>query len=635
MSNHSDTGSDETAPDKNSKRNFRLLVLGCLGVVYGDIGTSPLYAFREAAMHTVHDGVMKPEDIYGILSLIIWSLIIIVTIKYVLILLHMDNRGEGGILSLMTMARRGAGAWHRMIFVAGLIGAGLFFGDAAITPAISVLSAVEGLKMVSPDFNRFILPIALAIIIALFLTQNKGTETIAKYFGPITAFWFLLLAGTGLAWIVKNPEVLWSFSPYYGAMFLYQHADIALAILGSVFLAVTGAEALYADLGHFGRKPITIAWLYMVFPCLVLNYLGQGALVLEHGDLVENPFFSLVPKYALIPLIAISAVATIIASQAVITGAYSMARQAVQMGLLPHLKIEHTSEDHMGQIYMPQINKWLCYAVVLLVIAFGSSSALASAYGIAVMGTMMVSSFLTFFVLWKIRNKPLWLALGFFLIFTTIEVTFLWANILKVLQGGFISLMIAAFVVMCMTVWIRGSRYLHKKAKRFAVSLPDLMEQLERNPLHVIDGTAVFMTSDPTQAPVPLLQNIKHNKVVHAHNIVLTVITSQFPRVPDSQRVVVEKVTSSLSRVYVHYGFMESPDVPRALSLARTKGLEIDHKIVSYFVGHRTIVGHPERGLPVWQEKLYIALTRMAVSSTDYYHLPIARVVEIGIQMAI
>jgi KUP system potassium uptake protein len=631
----SDPESADPHSRKIARKNFRLLVLGCLGVVYGDIGTSPLYAFREAATHAAHDGVVKPEDIFGILSLIIWSLIIIVTLKYVLILLRVDNRGEGGILSLMTMARRGGGRSSSVIFMAGLIGAGLFFGDAAITPAISVLSAVEGLNMVSPSFHKFILPTALAIIIALFIGQSRGTETMARFFGPVTSVWFLLLAGLGIMWIVKNPVVLFSLSPHYGALFLHNHAEISFAILGSVFLAVTGAEALYADLGHFGRKPIEFAWLWMVFPSLVLNYLGQGALVLAHGDLVDNPFFSLVPQYALIPLVLMAAIATVIASQATITGAYSMARQAVQMGLLPHLKIEHTSADHMGQIYMPQINTWLLYAVVLLVVSFGSSTALASAYGIAVTGTMVVSTFLTFFVLWRIFAKPLWVAVGFLVVFLAVEGTFFSANLLKFFQGGFVSIMIAALVYMCILIWRRGTRYLHKKARRHAISLADLMEQFERSPLHIVDGTAVYLTSDPTLAPLPMLQNIKHNKVVHANNIVLTVVTSQFPRVPDSQRVVVEKVSSILTRVYVHYGFMENPNVPYALALARTKGLEIDHKLVSYFVGHRTIVGHPQRGLPVWQEKIYIAMTRMTMSATDYYHLPIGRVVEIGMQMAI
>lgn len=620
---------------KASKKNFRLLVLGCLGVVYGDIGTSPLYAFREAVAHTVHDGALKPADVYGILSLIIWSLILVVTIKYVLILLRVDNRGEGGILSLMTMARRKEGFWSRLVFFAGIIGAGLFFGEVCITPAISVLSAVEGLKLVSPVFDGYVIVITIFILLFLFLAQRKGTEAVAKFFGPITAIWFLTLAGTGVYWIVKNPVILQAFSPHYGFLFLYNHADISFVILGSVFLAVTGAEALYADLGHFGRKPIQFAWLRIVFPCLVLNYLGQGALVLSHGELHENPFFALVPQIALIPFVILAALATIIASQAVITGAFSMARNAVQMGLLPHLRIEHTSADHMGQIYMPQVNRWMLVIVLLLCVTFGSSTALASAYGISVIGTMIVSTFIAFFVLWKIYNKPLWIALVFAAFFFAIEGAFLFANVLKLLQGGFISLMIAGIVFFGIMVWIKGTKYLHKKAKRHAISLPDLMEQLERNPLHVIDGTAVFLTSDPTLAPVPLLQNIKHNKVIHAHNIVLTVITSQFPRVPDSQRVVVENVSSSLTRVYVHYGFMESPDVPYALSLARTKGLEIAHVVVSYFVGHRTIIGQPGRGLPNWQEKVYIAMSRMTMSSTDYYRLPVGRVVEIGIQMTI
>lgn len=631
-----DLDSTDSLSPRVSKKNFRLLVLGCLGVVYGDIGTSPLYAFREAAVHTVHDGVMKPEDIYGILSLILWSLIVIVTIKYVMILLKMDNRGEGGILSLMMMARKGSGLWSKVIFTAGLLGCGLFFGDAAITPAISVLSAVEGLKMVSPGFNdQLILLIAVIIIVALFIGQNKGTGAVSTLFGPVMGAWFLLLAGLGLFWIGEHPDVFNSFNPIYGALFLYNHADISMAILGSVFLSVTGAEALYADLGHFGRKPIEFAWLRMVLPCLLLNYLGQGAFLLEHGDLVESPFFSLVPKIALVPVVAMAAIATVIASQAVITGAYSMARQAVQMGLLPHLKIEHTSEHHRGQIYMPQINKWLCLAVLLLVVSFGSSTSLASAYGIAVTGTMVVSTFLAFIVLWRLLRKPLWIALSFLGSFLLIEGMFFWANLLKVLDGGFVPLALALIVFSCMAIWLRGSRYLHKRARRHAIPLSDLMERLERNPLHVVEGTAIYMTSDPTLAPLPLLQNIKHNKIIHSRNVVLTIVTSHFPHVRDSHRVTVERISSNLDRVYAHYGFMESPDVPDALYLASNKGLDIDLKTASYFVGHRTIVSHPRRGLPKWQEKIYIAMTRMATTATDYYKLPAGQVVELGIQLEI
>lgn len=632
---HEGIDDDHEAGSKKRGAGFWALVVGCLGVVYGDIGTSPLYAFREAVHYTVKDGNLLPTDVYGILSLIIWSLTITVTLKYVLILLRIDNRGEGGILSLMALARKINGMWGKFILGAGLLGLGLFYGDAVITPAISVMSAVEGLKLVSPVFDNFILPLTIAIIVILFINQKHGTAKVSKLFGPVTAVWFLVMAAMGTMWIIPHPEILWSFNPYYGAKFLIDHADISLAILGAVFLAVTGAEALYADLGHFGRKPIEYAWLRMVFPCLVLNYLGQGAFVLERGKIVESPFFEMVPSMLLFPLVLLAGFATVIASQAVITGAFSLSRQAVQMGLLPHLEIRHTSADQKGQIYMPQINKWLFYVVIILCFTFGSSSEMASAYGIAVIGTMIVSTLLVSFVMWKILKRSMIFVVGFLVLFLVFEGAFFSANMMKVFHGGFVPLAMAAMVFLAIRVWMRGTRYLHKRAHRNAILLSDLMEQLERNPPAIVEGTAIYLTSDPFTAPMSMLQNLKHNKVLHSKNIVLSVVTSQFPKVPESQRVTVERVSSSMTRVYVHYGFMEISDVPAALVLAKAQGLDVDLKNVSYFIGHRTVVGHPNHGLPVWQEKIFIALARSAASATDFYRLPINRVVELGIQMTI
>ena len=629
---HSEAGIEST---KKSRADFRVLVLGCLGVVYGDIGTSPLYAFREAAHLTVHDGDLLPTDIYGILSLIIWALIIIVTIKYVLILLRINNRGEGGILSLMSLARRGKGVNARLILAAGVVGAGLFYGDSVITPAISVMSAVEGLKIVSPAFDKAVLPLTMFILMLLCMSQKYGTATVSKFFGPVTALWFFVMAAMGAYWIVQQPEVLWSFSPHYGALFLFEHRELSLAILGTVFLAVTGAEALYADLGHFGRKPIEYAWLRMVFPCLVMNYLGQGALVLHHNKLVESPFFEMVPGYLLLPLVGLAALATIVASQAVITGAYSLSRQAVQLGLLPHLEIRHTSADHQGQIYMPQINKWIFYGVFLLCFVFGSSSEMASAYGISVMGTMLVGTVLAAVVMRRVMQKRLAIVMTFLVIFLIIEGGFFIANIIKVFDGGFASLAIAFFVFMCMWVWMRGTKYLHRRARRHSMALTDLVEQLERQQPAIVDGTAVFLTSDPSLAPLPMLQNLRHNKVFHKKNIVLSVVPSQFPKVPEAQKIMIEPITSSLTRVYVHCGFMETPDVPAALMQAKNMGLDIDLKTLSYFIGHRTVVGHPDRGLPKWQETIYIAMAKSATNATDFYHLPSNRVIEIGIQLQI
>lgn len=631
------TSDDSAAPAKEglSSKNFRLLVLGCLGVVFGDIGTSPLYAFREAAHYAMKDGVLRATDIYGLLSLIIWALILVVTVKYVFILLRIHNHGEGGILSLMALARRSGGRWKKLILAAGLLGAGLFYGDAAITPAISVMSAVEGLKMVSSTFDHLVLPITIFILVLLFYAQKLGTEVVSKFFGPITAVWFLVLAGMGLYWIAQHPQVLYSFNPVYGIKFLYHHAGISFAVLGAVFLAVTGTEALYTDLGHFGRKPIQFTWIYMVFPCLVLNYLGQGALVLENKHIVESPFFEMVPSFLLLPLVALAGLATIIASQAVITGAFSLTRQAVLMGFLPHLEVRHTSADQQGQIYMPHVNRWLLFVVILICLMFGNSSNLAAAYGIAVTGTMIVTSMMASFVIWRVLKVGVVPALLFFCTFLLIDGVFFSANIMKVFDGGFVPLVMATFMYLAMMVWLRATRYIRTRAERTSVPLTDLIEQLDRDPPTVVEGTAIYLASDPAIAPLSLLQNLKHNKVVHTKNVVAHVVTSVFPTVPEAQRIVVEQLTSSFARIYIHYGFIETPDVPAALHQAKTRGLDIDLKAASYFIGHRSVVGHPARGLPLWQETLYIALSRMATTPTDFYRLPSGRVIEIGVQVFI
>jgi KUP system potassium uptake protein len=619
----------------SSAADFRLLVLGSLGVVYGDIGTSPLYAFREAASFSIKDGVMLATDIYGLLSLIIWALILIVTIKYVLILLRIDNQGEGGILALMALARKSSGIWRKFVLGAGLLGTGLFFGDAAITPAISVMSAVEGLKVVSPALEHMVLPITIFILILLCLAQKHGTEIVSKFFGPVTALWFLALGGMGVYWIFHHPEVLMSFNPYYGLSFLAGHTGIAFAVLGAVFLAVTGAEALYADLGHFGRKPIQYAWLFMVFPCLVLNYLGQGALVLESDKVIDSPFFELVPSYLLLPLVGLATMATIIASQAVISGAFSLSRQAVLMGLLPRLEIRHTSANQKGQVYMPQVNRWLFFAAILLCFTFGSSSEMAAAYGISVVGTMIVGTFIAAFVMWNVLKVHPALVWIFLLTFASIEGVFLAANLTKVFEGGFVSLAIAGFVFLCIMIWLRATQYIRRKVRRTSMPLSDLLEQIERTPPTIIEGTAIYMASDPALAPLPMMQNLKHNKCFHKNNIVVNVVTSEFPIVPEAQRIVVQRVSSALTRIYIHYGFTETPDVPRALAVVKTQGLDIDLKGASYFIGHRTLISHPDRGLPPWQETIYMAMAKAATTPTDFYNLPRSRVIEIGMQVYI
>lgn len=627
--------SESPGAKPHDKAVFMSLVVGSIGVVYGDIGTSPLYAFREAARYVAHEAAIQPLEIYGILSLIIWSLILIVTLKYVLFLLRMDNRGEGGILSLMTLTHRPAGKYSRVVFLIGLIGAGLFYGDATITPAISVLSAVEGLKVITPGFDKIVLPLAVVILVTLFTMQKYGTEKVSKFFGPVTVIWFLCLALTGLYWIFQNPSVLFAFNPYYGVYFLLTHQWVSFVVLGFVLLSITGAEALYADLGHFGRKPIQVAWLYFVFPCLVLNYLGQGALVLSHPEAVDNSFFLLVPEWLLPGLVAIATMATIIASQAVITGAYSLSRQAIQLGLLPRMEIRHTSADQHGQIYMPLINKWLLYVVVLLCLIFGSSENLASAYGIAVTGTMICSTLLAFVVVWRLKKKTLLFSLAVIFPLLFVELTFFASTAVKIFEGGFIPLFLAAFTVTVMLVWVRGTNFLHRRARRQAMPLCDLIEELERTPPAIVPGTAVFMSSDPTAVPIALTQNLKHNKVLHEKNIVLCVISSQFPKVPEAQRIVVEPLSSHVTRVFVHFGFMEIPDIPKVLLMAKARGLNIDINAVSYFLGRRSVVGHPNHGLPAWQEKVYISMLKSSTAATDFYKLPADKVVELGVQMPI
>lgn len=628
-------GIEDFAYSIKKKKEFRLLVLGCIGVVYGDIGTSPLYAFREASRFAMVDGHLQAGDVYGLLSLIIWALILIVTIKYVLLLLRVDNHGEGGILSLMALGRKSEGAWRKMIFAGGLIGAGLFFGDASITPAISVMSAVEGLEVISPTLKPYVLPIVITILLGLCFAQRYGTEAVSKYFGPITAIWFLVMALAGISWIIKAPHVLLAFVPFYGIEFLATHTHVGFGVLGAVFLAVTGAEALYADLGHFGRGPISFAWLRFVFPCLVLNYLGQGAMVLSLDRIPGSPFFEMFPKFLLVPLVILATMATIIASQAVITGAFSIARQAVLMGLLPWLEIRHTSADHRGQIYMPQINRWLFIVIILLCFVFGSSERMASAYGVAVTGDMIVTTLLSSYVLWKVLKKNPKRIAVYAAVFLSIEGLFWTANISKLFQGGYLPLLIAGFVVTCMAIWVRGTRYLRKRVRRMSMPLSDLLEKLEREPPLTAEGTAVFLTREPTYAPLALTKNIKHNGVLHKKNIIVCVMFSQFPKVDDDHRVTVVPVTSSVTKVYAHYGFMESPDIPRALVLASSKGAQVDFENLSYFVGHRTLVADPRRGLPVWQEQIFISLAKTAATPTDFYQLPSNKVVEIGIQMPI
>ena len=612
------------------------LTLGSIGVVYGDIGTSPLYAIRESVTAAVGVGNPASEPVVlGILSLVIWALLIVVTAKYVLILLRANNNGEGGTLALMALACRGLGPRTPFVILLGIISGALFYGDAVITPALSVLSAIEGLKIVTPAFEPYVVPITAAILVALFAVQSRGTARVAAFFGPITLVWFFALATAGIWHIAQNPSVLSAFNPLHGVDFLFSYRLIGFLTLGAVFLVVTGSEALYADLGHFGRGPIQTAWLLIVLPALTLNYLGQGALVLADPKTIENPFFLLYPDWALIPMVALATAATVIASQAVITGAYSLTRQAIQLGLLPRLEIRHTSAALFGQIYMPRVNTLLLFGVLLLVVVFRSSSALASAYGIAVTGTMVVTSMLAFIVIWKVWRWSALAAAALIGPFLLIDLTFLGANMLKVFEGGWMPLALGSVVMLVMYTWRRGTQILSEKTRRLELPLADLADQLERKPPARVPGTAIFLTADPKSAPTALLHSLKHYKVLHERNAVLTIETDPLPRVAPDDRVCIEPISATFTRILVRFGFMETPNVPQALAVARKLGWQFDIMSTSFFLSRRTLRPSETSGMPLWQDHLFIALARTANDATDYFQVPTERVVEVGTQVKV
>ena len=622
--------------DHRPQTGFWPLTLGSLGVVYGDIGTSPLYALREAVVAAVgKDGAVTSEPVLGVLSLILWALIIIVTIKYVLLLLRADNNGEGGTLTLMALAQRAIGRGAGIVFMLGVISAALFYGDAVITPAVSVLSAVEGLKLVAPSFDPYVVPLTMLILFVLLAVQSRGTARVAAFFGPVMAVWFVVIAAGGLVHIVQNPSIVWAFNPFYGVQFLLRNGIIGLFALGAVFLAVTGAEALYADLGHFGKRPIQMAWIGFVLPALALNYLGQGALVLANPKSIENPFFLMYPDWALLPMVGLATVAGVIASQAVITGAYSLSRQAIQLGLLPRLEIRHTSATLAGQIYMPRVNAFLMVTVLLVVALFGSSERLAGAYGIAVTGTMVVTAMMAFIVIWRGWHWSIWATLALIAPFLLVDLTFFVANLLKIVEGGWAPLALAAFVMTVMYTWRRGSRLLFDKTRRQETPLADLVALLERKPPQRVPGTAVFFTSDPSSAPTALLHSLKHYKVLHEQNVILTVETADLPRVPAAERVRIEPVSGTFSRVRLRFGYMETPNVPKALAIARKVGWHFDIMSTSFFLSRRALRPAAHSGMPRWQDRLFISLARSANDATDYFQIPTGRVVEVGTQVTI
>jgi KUP system potassium uptake protein len=632
--------SDATAhgPQRHTSRaTTRLLALtiGSVGVVYGDIGTSPLYAFREALAAAVGSGPVTDVVVLGVLSLIFWALILVVTAKYVLLLLRADNNGEGGTLSLTALAFRALGRRTEPVLWLGIIGAAMFYGSSFITPALSVLSAIEGLKVATPRFEPYVLPLTVIILVALFAVQSRGTGRIAIFFGPLMVLWFVVLAIAGVVEIVANPNVLAAVNPVYALDFLFHHPLIGLVTLGFVLLAVTGGEALYADLGHFGRKPIQIAWFCLVLPALTLNYFGQGALVLADPSTIENPFYRLLPDAMLVPMVILATAATSIASQAVITGSYSLTQQAIQLGLLPRLEIRHTSEAHHGQIFMPRVTMILLSGVLVLVALFQSSSALASAYGLAVAAAMLMDGLLAWIVIRYLWNWPLWSTAAVLVPFILVDTTFLTATLLNFLNGAWVPVLIGAAIVLLIATWRRGTSLLARKIRRSEVPLQSMLAMLDKKPPHVVSGTAIYLTSQPQFVPTALMHNLKHNKMLHENNLIITVVTRDIPRVSEHDRMVIEPLSRRFTRATLCYGFMETPNVTRALGMARKLGLQFDIMSTSFLLSRRALKPARTSRMPRWQDRLFLAMTRSANDATDYFQIPTDRVVEIGTQLTI
>ena len=635
--------SDTTAPqdghgDHGLAAKGKLgLVIGAIGVVFGDIGTSPLYAMREALSHSRSGGEAELA-VLGTVSLVFWALILVVTIKYVVFLMRADNKGEGGSLALMALAQHAIGKRSALVFFLGICGAAMFYGDGVLTPAVSVLSAVEGLGQAPGIGNRlmpFVVPIAAGILISLFMVQSRGTASMARAFGPITTVWFLILASLGVFHIFDDVSILRALSPHYGVMFLIDNGVLGFILLGSVFLAVTGAEALYTDMGHFGKAPIRAGWLWFVLPCLMLNYLGQGALVLSDRSAAANPFWEMIPQPIYWPVLIMATLATIIASQAVITGAFSLTQQAVQLGLLPRISILQTSETQAGQIYIPAINGIMLFGVLLLLVMFPTSSQLAGAYGVSVTGAMLVDSLLAWFIVRRLWKWSLPLSVAAITPFLIIDLAFFGSNLMKVPDGAWAPLLMGAAIVLIMWTWVRGTQILTAKTRRDSLPLSDLIEMLSARPPHRTPGTAIFLTSDPGVAPVALMHNLKHNKVLHEKNIILTVKTVDRPRVREDSRIAIEPINDDFKRVVLSYGFMEQPNVPKALGLCRKQGLKFDIMSTSFFLGRRSVVPSATQGMPLWQDRLYIFLMRNAANPTDFFHIPPGRVVELGTQVSV
>jgi KUP system potassium uptake protein len=610
------------------------LVLAALGVVYGDIGTSPLYAFREC-FRGPHAVEPTAANVLGVLSLTMWSLILVVSVKYLVLILRADNRGEGGILALMALAvppaTEGRGSYSLLLL--GLFGAALLYGDGMITPAISVLSAIEGLTVATPVFGPYVIPLTVAVLVGIFALQRRGTGAIGALFGPITVAWFCCLAVLGLAALTRAPEVLAAVNPGHAGRFFSENGGRGFLVLGSVFLVVTGGEALYADMGHFGRRPIRLAWFTVVLPALLLNYFGQGALLLRDPALAANPFYHLAPWWALYPLVALATAATVIASQAVISGAFSLTWQAVQLGLLPRVRVIHTSEDEIGQIYIPLVNQGLLVATVALVLGFRTSSNLAAAYGVAVTGTMVITTILAFTVMRRLWGWSLPLAAALTGFFLAIDAAFLAANLVKVVDGGWFPLLVGAGGVLLMTSWRTGRRMLVERLQEESMSLGELKQRVEVARPDRVPGTAIYMTGHPELIPAALRRLLRVFNTLHEHVVFLTVLAERVPRVEAGNRLEVQPLGLGFFRVTARYGFLEQPNVPRAVSQCREQGLVIDPSVAIYVLSPETLIASPRPGMALWREKLFAFMAMNAARATGFYRIPTAQVLEVGGQI--
>ncbi|MET0542041.1 MAG: potassium transporter Kup [Variovorax sp.] len=619
-----------------SKNTSVALIVAAIGVVYGDIGTSVLYAVKEVFGHG--HVPFTVENVYGILSMFFWTLTVIVSIKYVVLVLRADNEGEGGLVAMLALASRAVHDKPRLrkvLLFIGIFGTSLFYGDGVITPAISVLSAVEGLEVVSPHFKHYVIPITLAVLFCLFAVQKSGTTGIGRFFGPITLVWFATIAVLGVAQITTHPEILKALSPYYALKFMWDNPGTSFIILGATVLCVTGAEALYADLGHFGKRPIRIAWFSVVMPSLTLNYFGQGALLLENPEAVKNPFFMMAPEWALIPIVILATAATVIASQALITGAFSVTRQVIQLGYLPRLNIEHTSVRTAGQIYIPFVNWGLFVAIVLAVVMFRSSSSLAAAYGIAVTTDMLITTVLTFFVIRYAWKLPLALCIGATALFFVVDFLFFASNLLKLFEGGWFPLLIGGAVFTLMITWKEGRRLMGEVQRADAIDLRSFLEAVFVSPPARVEGTAVFMTAEPGNVPNALLHNLKHNKVLHEQNMFVTVRNHEVPWIPMDKRIQIEPLGHHCWQIVVHYGFKNDIDLPRALENARMRGCQLEPMTTSYFLSRDVVIPTLGSGMAPWREKLFAQMHHNASGAADFLGLPNNAVVELGSKIEI